>query len=121
VSAPFGPHTAAQWRKLTTDVMVNDGAGWRRHYDPALSLAFQSGTVESTRQAETLMWAAYDAIDCPTLVVRGAMSDLLSADVAQQMTRRGPQAALVEIAGTGHAPTFVDAAQIEIARSFLLG
>jgi hypothetical protein len=37
------------------------------------------------------------------------------------MTRRGPKPQLVEIAGVGHAPTFVQRAQIAIARRFLTG
>jgi pimeloyl-ACP methyl ester carboxylesterase len=55
------------------------------------------------------------------LLVRGAESDLLSHEVAQAMTQRGPKAKLVEIAGVGHAPTFVHADQIAIAKDFLLG
>ncbi|MEF9929698.1 MAG: alpha/beta hydrolase, partial [Massilia sp.] len=53
--------------------------------------------------------------------VRGEQSDLLSRATAQQMTTRGPHARLVEIPGVGHAPTFVHADQIAIARTFLTG
>jgi pimeloyl-ACP methyl ester carboxylesterase len=121
ISAPFGPHTDAQWRKLAADVLRQDTDGkWIRHYDPALAVPLKGGSAESTRQAETLLWAAYDAIACPTMVVRGADSDLLTQAVAAEMTVRGPKAKLVEIIGTGHAPTFVTAAQIELAKEFLL-
>ncbi|RYF00003.1 MAG: alpha/beta hydrolase, partial [Oxalobacteraceae bacterium] len=34
-------------------------------------------------------------------------------------TRRGPQPELVELAGVGHAPTFVQPDQIALARRFL--
>jgi pimeloyl-ACP methyl ester carboxylesterase len=64
---------------------------------------------------------AYDAIACPTLLVRGAESDLLSREVAQTMTVRGPKARLVELPGVGHAPTFMHADQIRIVKDFLLG
>jgi pimeloyl-ACP methyl ester carboxylesterase len=37
------------------------------------------------------------------------------------MTRRGPKAKLVELPDVGHAPTFMHAPQIEVARQFLLG
>ncbi|HAV34757.1 MAG TPA: alpha/beta hydrolase, partial [Massilia sp.] len=56
-----------------------------------------------------------------TLLVRGELSDLLSRETAQEMTRRGPHPTLVEIPGVGHAPTFVHPDQIAIAREFLLG
>ena len=36
------------------------------------------------------------------------------------MLQRGPKAQLVEIAGVGHAPTFIHDEQIAIVRQFLL-
>ena len=121
ISAPFGPHTDEQWHKLASDVLRQDKDGqWIRHYDLALAIPFKEGTAESTQRGEAMLWAAYDAIACPTLVIRGAESDLLTPDVAQQLTRRGPKAKLVEFAGVGHAPTFMQADQIAVVKEFLL-
>jgi pimeloyl-ACP methyl ester carboxylesterase len=121
ISAPFGPHTDEQWHKLASDVLRQDKDGqWIRHYDLALAIPFKEGTAESTQRGEAMLWAAYDAIACPTLVIRGAESDLLTPDVAQQLTRRGPKAKLIEFAGVGHAPTFVQADQIAVVKEFLL-
>jgi pimeloyl-ACP methyl ester carboxylesterase len=66
------------------------------------------------------LWNIYDAVRCPTLVLRGAESDLLSRDTAAQMARRGPKAKVVEIPGVGHAPTLLNPDQIAIVRDFLL-
>jgi pimeloyl-ACP methyl ester carboxylesterase len=122
VSASFGPHSEAQWDKMARDVLRQDADGsWVRHYDLALAQPFRAATPESVAADEHLLWAAYDAIRCPTLVVRGAESDLLSHATAQAMTQRGPRARLVEFAGVGHAPTFVQPDQIAVAREFLLG
>ena len=77
-------------------------------------------TEENVIQGEAALWAAYDAIRCPVLLVRGEESDLLTPDTANQMTERGPKAQLVELPGIGHAPTFVHADQITIARKFFL-
>ncbi|GAA4019314.1 alpha/beta hydrolase [Actimicrobium antarcticum] len=122
ISLPFGPHSDAQWHKLASDVLRQRPDGqWARHYDLALATPFKTTTPESTRQAEALLWHAYEAIRCPTLLVRGEHSDLLSRATAQQMAQRGPKARVVEIAGVGHAPTFVSPDQIAIAREFLLG
>jgi pimeloyl-ACP methyl ester carboxylesterase len=121
ISAPFGPHTDEQWHKLASDVLRQDKDGqWIRHYDLALAIPFKEGTAESTQRGEAMLWAAYDAVACPTLVIRGAESDLLTPDVAQQLTRRGPKAKLVEFAGVGHAPTFMQADQIAVVKQFLL-
>ncbi|MES2258658.1 MAG: alpha/beta hydrolase [Pseudomonadota bacterium] len=121
VSVPFGAHTDAEWHKLAADVLRQDGDGqWVRHYDMGLALPFRSATPESAQADEAALWAAYDAIRCPTLLVRGAQSDLLSPATAASMTRRGPQATLVEIPDVGHAPTFIHDDQIAIAKQFLI-
>jgi len=122
VSASFGPHSDEQWDKLTRDVLVQQPDGhWVRHYDLGLAAPFKALTPERVARDEAQLWAAYDAIRCPTLLVRGELSDLLSHATALEMTRRGPQPRLVEIAGVGHAPTFVQPEQIAIAREFLTG
>ncbi len=121
VSAPFGPHSESQWDKLARDVLKQDADGrWRRHYDPAIAGAFRALTVDAARQGEAALWAAYDAIRCPVMLVRGSESDLLSRETALQMTERGPRATLEELPGIGHAPTFVQDEQIALARRFFL-
>ena len=54
------------------------------------------------------------------MVVRGAQSDLLTAETHAAMGARGPRSALAEIPDVGHAPMFMDAAQIDVVREFLL-
>lgn len=121
VSASFGPHSDAEWRKLAADVLRQGADGqWRRHYDMALAEPFKAATPATAQRDEAALWGAYDAITCPTLLVRGADSDLLSSATAQMMTQRGPKPQLVEIPGVGHAPTFMQPGQIAIARAFLL-
>lgn len=121
ISITFGPHSDDEWRKLALDVLRQGPDGlWVRHYDLGLAAAFKSATPESLKVAEALLWMAYDAITCPTLLVRGAESDLLSRQTAQAMTQRGPKARLIELPGVGHAPTFMDPDQIRIVQDFLL-
>ena len=114
ITAPFGPHTDAQWRFLTEVVMRRDGDAWIRHHDPALAVPFKSAP-----QTDTTLWHLYDAIRCPVLAVRGEQSDLLSPETHAEMATRGPKAELVTIAGVGHAPTFLHDDQIAIAKEFL--
>lgn len=122
VSAPFGPHSEAQWDKLARDVLVAQPDGrWALHYDQGLAAPFKALTPQQLAQDQAQLWAAYDAIRCPTLLVRGEKSDLLARATAEEMTRRGPKPRLVEIPGVGHAPTFLQPDQIAIAREFLTG
>jgi pimeloyl-ACP methyl ester carboxylesterase len=119
ISRGFGPHTREEWLALTRPQLVADGDGFKSHYDPAIGLAFKGITPELAVAGEAMLWHAYDAIRCPTLVLRGAESDLLSPATAQAMTQRGPRAAVREFAGVGHAPTLVAADQVAVVRAFL--
>ena len=76
-------------------------------------------TPEVAAAGEAALWAAYDALRCPTLLIRGVESDLLSSETARAMTQRGPGARLVELPGVGHAPTLIREEQIAIVRDFL--
>jgi pimeloyl-ACP methyl ester carboxylesterase len=117
VSAPFGPLTDAQWRHLTIHSLRERPDGqFEMGYDPGIAEAFRSNPIV----ANVDLWALYDMIKCPTLLIRGAESDLLARETAQQMTERGPKAQKFEIAGVGHAPMLMDDAQIGIVRNFLL-
>lgn len=118
VSASFGPHSDAQWRFLTEHVVRRDPDGvYRMHYDPALAAPFLAQKPEK----DVELWPQFEAIRCPTLVLRGEQSDLLTRETAAQMASRGPRAKVVEIPGVGHAPTLIQPDQIAIVRDFLLG
>ena len=117
VSASFGPHTDAEWRFLTEVVVRKNADGTlRMHYDPKIGEPFRATMPEKDLEA----WPLWDAIKCPTLVLRGAQSDLLTSATCEQMKQRGPKAKVAEIAGVGHAPTLMHADQIKIVRDFLL-
>lgn len=121
VAATFGPHTPDEWKALSRPMLrplPNGGCGL--HYDPAIAVPYETLTEQATRETEPLLWQMWDRITAQTLLVRGAESDLLSADTARTMTQRGPRARLIEFAGVGHAPTFVPRDQVDAVVSFLL-
>ena len=117
VSATFGAHGDAEWSVLTEHVTRRQPDGsYRMHYDPAIAVPFRGS--EPDKDIE--LWSFYDAIRCPTLVLRGALSDLLKRETMEEMASRGPRAKTVEIAHVGHAPTLMHADQIAVVRDFLL-
>jgi pimeloyl-ACP methyl ester carboxylesterase len=120
ISLAFGPHTRDEWLALTRPQLVADGDGFKSHYDPAIAIAFRAVTPELAAAGEAALWQAWDALTCPTLVLRGADSDLLTRETAHAMAQRGPRAQVREFAGVGHAPTLVHADQIAVVRDFLL-
>ncbi len=116
ISAPFGPHSDAQWRFLTETWLRKGEDGWRPHYDPRIAEPFRAALPEK----DVDLWAVYDAVRCPTLVLRGEHSDVLRRETAQAMAARGPKARLAEFPGVGHAPTLMHPGQIAVVRDFLL-
>ena len=123
ISTSFGPHTPAQWLELSRHMVKPRSGGHngvRLHYDPAIAVGVRAVTADAATQGEAMLWHLYDAITAPTLLLRGADSDLLAPATARQMTQRGPHARLVEFAGVGHAPTLIAADQVDAVASFLL-
>jgi len=115
--APFGPHSEAEWRVLAEAVLRKNPDGTVRvHYDPRIAEPFRATMPEKDLE----MWPLWDAMRCPTLVLRGALSDLLTKETVAKMAGRGPKAKVVELAGIGHAPTLMHADQIKVVRDFLL-
>ena len=110
----FGPHTDEQFELLARHYVVPRGGQWAFHYDPAIAVPFRALAAQTVD-----LWPLYDAIDVPTLVLRGADSDLLDAATAAAMSRCGPRAREVVFPGVGHAPTLIDPAQIDAVESFL--
>ena len=65
------------------------------------------------------LWEAWDALDLPVLCLRGADSDLLLRETADEMRKRGPRAVVVEIAGCGHAPALNTPEQFALVERFI--
>ena len=113
---PFGLLTDAQWRRLaeTSARRTADGR-LTPHYDPKMVMQFEH------HPSDYDLWEAYDAIDLPTLCLRGESSDLLLPEVADEMRRRGPRTEVVTIPGCGHAPALNVPEQLALVERFLNG
>ena len=118
VYQPFGWLSDAQWRRLaeTSTRRLPDGRV-TPHYDPAMVRQF------IVHPDDYLIWAHYDAIDVPVLLLRGADSDLVLPDTVPRMRQRGPgQHGLlqtIEVPGCGHAPALNVPEQLNSVTAFL--
>ncbi len=113
---PFGHLSDAQWRRLAeTSVRRLADGSFTPHYDPRMVLQF------THHPADYDQWDAYDSIAIPTLCLRGADSDLLLQETADEMRKRGPRAVVVTIPGCGHAPALNVPAQFSLVERFLAG
>ncbi|MBR9970355.1 alpha/beta fold hydrolase [Magnetospirillum sulfuroxidans] len=114
VYTPFGQLSDAEWRLMAeTSVRRRDNGKLSSHFDPAVMRVF----CEQFDGSEA--WEMWDAIACPTLALRGAVSDLLLAETATEMTRRGPKPALITVPGCGHAPMLNVPSQLQPVAAFL--
>jgi pimeloyl-ACP methyl ester carboxylesterase len=120
ISTGFGPHTRQQWLALSEPQLKADGDWLVPRSDPDIAVPFKAITPELAAAGEAALWQTFDAVRCPTLLLRGAESDLLSRDTAREMGNRGPRTRLIEFDGVGHAPMLVQPEQINAVREFLL-
>ena len=116
IHAGFGPLGDAQWRHLAAHSTRRDAATgrWRLHYDPAIRIMHEQAAANDID-----LWPLWESVACPTLVLRGAESRILSAATATRMKETGPKAKLVTVPGVGHAPALMDEGQIAAVREWL--
>jgi pimeloyl-ACP methyl ester carboxylesterase len=115
IHAPFGPLSDEQWATLARNSArtLPDGR-LAMHYDPRIA-----EPLRGHDPVDVDMWALWDRIGVPRMVIRGESSDILLPDTLARMEASGATA--FEVALTGHAPALLDPLQIEAIRSFLSG
>jgi pimeloyl-ACP methyl ester carboxylesterase len=79
--------------------------GLKRLPDGELTWKYAKGLRDMMREGRrdaVDLWEPLPRIPCPTLIVRGAESDILAPEVAKKMAERLPDGRVVEIEGAGH-------------------
>ncbi len=104
-----------EWIKFAYRTFRNtDDGNWELDYDPNIAKALaEVGPAPD-------LWPAFGSLkDTPTLVVRGALSDLLSPEIVEKMRAVHPSFDYVEVPRIGHAPMMTEPAAISAIESFL--
>ena len=126
VCAPFGPLTDAQWRHLAIHSARCDTDGeYLLRYDPGIGEGLHGHIDPEFPIGPDLLrgidlWNVWSKLECPTLVLRGAQSEVLLKKTLDEMRERKPDLEVAEFAGVGHAPALMSAEQIRVVREFLL-
>lgn len=108
----YGPD---DWRRMAGATYVEAEGGLRLDYDPNLAQAFAADTG-----AAPDMWPAFAVLETlPGLVLRGALSDILTAETAAEMARRFPDTEVVTVPHRGHAPDLSEPASVRAIQGFL--
>ena len=111
------PPEAHHRRRVDQNLMRTEDGRWTWRYDRALR---SPGTLR-LRDPDAA-WKACANIAAPTLIIRGALSDVLSPEVAARMLEVIPDVRLTEVANSGHSvPLDAPEGFAAAARAFLKG
>jgi pimeloyl-ACP methyl ester carboxylesterase len=108
----FAGVTPERWRENIAAVWAETPAGLVLRYDPRLRDAVIAQASTSTAVD---LWPLFERLaGLPVLLIRGANSDILSAEVAARMRALRPDMDYVEVADRGHVP-FLDEPEVVAA------
>ena len=99
--SPFRPEWQIRSSLRHSLRQLPDGR-WTWKYDPVLRNPARRAERQSQRPNTSSRWEMWEHIECPTLIVRGANSSMLSREVADRMVERNRNSTLVEIPDAGH-------------------
>ena len=112
----FPEFTDAQWEEIAKDLFDERKGRLVRAYDRRLARAL--GTIDLSRPVPD-MWPQFIALgQVPVFVIRGANSDLLSADTLEAMVERHPNLRAMTVPDQGHAPVLKEPETVEALASF---
>jgi pimeloyl-ACP methyl ester carboxylesterase len=115
--AAFPDFDLDQWLEMAKRTMVVTQNG-RISFDYDMAIAEPFGKPGNA--APPNLWLAFEALrNVPMLLVRGGLSDLLSAATVKQMGARNPAMQVVTVPRVGHAPT-LDEPEVRAAIAALL-
>ena len=103
----YPDYDRAQWERFVRRMAIDEGGQVRFDYDMAIASNFQSAASAPD------IWPLYQALDGrPVTILRGELSDLLSADVATRMASELSDVELVTVPRVGHAPSLDEPASL---------
>ncbi|MCG8503177.1 MAG: alpha/beta hydrolase [Sphingomonadales bacterium] len=106
----------ADWLRFTRRIFREDGSG---KIAPDYDLKIADGLAAGSAVPPDL-WPLFDAVSQrPLLVIRGAHSDILSADTLARMQERNPEMQVAVVPDRGHAPTLDEPAAVAAIDAFL--
>ncbi|MEZ5769691.1 MAG: alpha/beta hydrolase [Paracoccaceae bacterium] len=104
-----------RWRAEVERLYIETDAGLANRYDPELRRAFTAGAA-----AASDAWPVFDALKgLPLALIRGAASDLLTAETATAMRHRRPDMHFAEVPGRGHVPWLDEPEALAAIRAWL--
>jgi pimeloyl-ACP methyl ester carboxylesterase len=114
----FPENTMADWMVWAKRTFREEGGRIVLDYDPQIAAAIQGAKLKPTSLVARLLYRRL-ARNRPTLLIRGANSDIVGPGEAQYMQRSAPDLKYAEVPGVGHAPMLTEPAARAALSSFL--
>jgi pimeloyl-ACP methyl ester carboxylesterase len=114
----FPENTMADWMTWARRTFREEGGRIVLDYDPKIAEAIQGAKLRPTSLAAKLAYRRL-ARNRPTLLIRGANSDIVGPDEALYMRRAAPGLVSAEVPGVGHAPMLTEPAARVALSGFL--
>ena len=111
----WGPVTDEQWHHMAEhNARALPDGSLTYGYDPEIAQVFEHDPI-----GQIDLWPFFEAIECPTLLIRGANSVILPRDMTEKMRSLQPNMDFREFAGCGHVPSLMAPDQIDVIQDWL--
>ncbi len=106
------------WEQFARRTFREGENGPELDYDPAIAIPLARPPGKLTEWIAGFLFRRL-ARRRPTLLIRGAMSDIVSARIADKMQRMAPSLKRIDVPGVGHAPLLTEPEAVDAIRQFL--
>lgn len=114
----FPDYGADEWRRLASRTFRDDEGVPVLDYDPAITVALGTPPGKAALWIAALLFRRL-ARKRPTLLIRGELSDVITADIAARMQHNAPQLQTCVVPRVGHAPALTEPVAIDAISRFL--
>ena len=115
VMAGFEGVPESRWREEAAKFYVEREGGLDIPYDPRL----RDAVIATGAKPAPDLWPLFEALPAPFAAIRGANSDLLTAETFAEMRRRRPDMIAAEVPDRGHVPFLDEPQSLEVVRAWI--
>jgi pimeloyl-ACP methyl ester carboxylesterase len=114
----FPANTEQDWDKWARRAFAETAPGQLgMRYDPGIAVSIRAGKLKPSSLVARFAFRRL-ASKRPTLLIRGALSDLIEPEQVAQMRAAAPSMAYAEVPDVGHAPMLMETEAQSALREF---
>ena len=106
------------WKRFAERTFRDGSDGPQLDYDPAIAVVLAKPPAKFSLWLAGFLFRRL-ARSRPTLLIRGALSDLITTDLTDKMQRMAPRMLRTDVAGVGHAPMLTEPEAVDAIEQFL--